>query len=58
MEHINYVIIYEKITQDADSVHFFNSKLIAFLKGKFGEENVRKFIYFSNGTGSQYIKKI
>lgn len=57
VKHINYVTISEKITHDADSVHLFNSKLIAFLKGKFGETNVKKIIYFSDGAGSQYKNK-
>ncbi|KYM96833.1 hypothetical protein ALC62_12496 [Cyphomyrmex costatus] len=39
---------------DATAVHLYNSKMIRFLKKKFGVKNVKKLFYFSDGAGSQY----
>lgn len=57
VQHINHVLISEKVTHDANSVHLFNTKLVEFLKKEFGAENVRKLFYFSDGAGSQYKNK-
>lgn len=56
-KHDNLVIISEKLGHDANAVHLFNSKAIAYLKKKFGESNVKMIIYFSDGAGSQYKNK-
>lgn len=47
----------ESINHDATAVHRFNSKMIEYLKSKFGSENVKKLFYFSDGAGSQYKNK-
>lgn len=57
MKHVNYVIISEKVSHDASSVHLFNSKLIQFLKNKFGADKIKKISYFSDGAASQYKNK-
>lgn len=57
MKHENFVVISEKISHDASSVHLFNLKLIEFLKNKFGANNIKKIIYFSDGAASQYKNK-
>ena len=55
--HINYVVVSENLHHDANSVHLFNSKMIAHLKKSFGSDNVKKIFYFSDGAGSQYKNK-
>ncbi|CAH1115696.1 unnamed protein product [Psylliodes chrysocephalus] len=57
MKHGNFVMISEKLSHDASSVHLFNTKLIEFLKNKFGADNVKKIKYFSDGAASQYKNK-
>lgn len=57
MKHINYVVISEKVSHDASSVHLFNFKLIEFLKNKFGADKIKKNSYFSDGAASQYKNK-
>ena len=57
IKHENLVVISEKVSHDASSVHLFNTKLIQFLKNKFGAENVKKIKYFSDGAASQYKNK-
>lgn len=57
IEHLHYVIISEHLQHDANSVHYFNCKLMDHLKNKFGSRNVRKVTYFSDGAGSQYKNK-
>ena len=55
--HDSFVIISEKLTHDTSSVHLFNSKVIEYLKQKFGYKNVKKIYYFTDGAASQYKKK-
>ena len=57
MKHENFAVISEKLSHDASSVHLFNTKLIEFLKNKFGANNVKKINYFSDGAASQYKNK-
>lgn len=54
---LSYVIISENLHHNASSVHFFNCKLIAHLKRKFGSENIKNVSYFSDGAASQYKNK-
>lgn len=54
VRNLNFVVFSEYENHDATGVHLYNSKLIQFLKDKFGERNVKKIIYFSDGAGSQY----
>ena len=54
IRNINYVVLSEYVNHDATGVHLYNSKMIGFLKSKFGESNVVKIYYFSDGAGSQY----
>lgn len=56
-KHDSFVIISEKLAHDASSVHLFNSKVIKYLKEKFGCENISKICYFSDGAASQYKNK-
>jgi len=56
-QHINFVVFSEYINHDATGVHLYNSKMIDFLKTKFGAHNVKKLYYFSDGAGSQYKNK-
>ncbi|XP_050340402.1 uncharacterized protein LOC126766718 [Bactrocera neohumeralis] len=53
----NYVLISENLHHDANAVHLFNTKVIAYLKSKFGQTSIKKVIYFSDGAGSQYKNK-
>lgn len=53
-KHTSVLIVSEKTTHDTSSVHLVNSKLIVFLKAKFGVENVKKIYYYSDGAASQY----
>lgn len=57
MKHENFVVISEKVSHDASSVHLFNTKLIEFLKTKFGADKIKKIKYFSDGAASQYKNK-
>lgn len=57
ISHRSFVIISEKLSHDAHSVHLFNKKLVNYLKVNFGESSVKKIIYFSDGAGSQYKNK-
>lgn len=52
--NINYVVISDYENHDAVGVHLYNSKMLKFLKTKFGARNVKKVYYFSDGAGSQY----
>lgn len=54
VKNLNYVVFSEYENHDATGVHLFNSKMINFLKSKFGNGNVKKLFYFSDGAGSQY----
>lgn len=54
IKHLNYVMISEKVLHDASAINLFNTKMIAHLKSHFGEENVKKIYYFSDGPASQY----
>ena len=55
--HDSFVIISEKLTHDTSSVHLFNSKVIEYLKQKFGYKNIKKIYYFTDGAASQYKNK-
>lgn len=57
VKNLNYVIISENLHHDANAVHYFNSKLMAHLKRKFGVDKIKKVSYFSDGAGSQYKNK-
>lgn len=55
--HTNFVIISEELEHDSSAVNLFNSKLISFMKNRFGQQNIKKIHYFSDGAGSQYKNK-
>lgn len=57
LHHLNYVVFSEYENHDAIGVNLYNSKMIKFLKSKFGVRKVKKLIYFSDGAGSQYKNK-
>lgn len=57
LRHLNFVVFSEYENHDATGVNLYNSKMIKFLKRKFGARNVKKLIYFSDGAGSQYKNK-
>lgn len=42
MKHENFVVISEKVSHDASSVHLFNTQLIEFLKTKFSADKIKK----------------
>lgn len=54
MYNLNFVVFSEYDKHDASGVHLYNSKMVNYLKKKFGARNVKKLIYFSDGAGSQY----
>ena len=56
-KHDNCVVISEKLTHDASSFHLFKSRVIEYLKKKFGDQNIKRIFYFSDGAGSQYKNK-
>lgn len=53
--HKSIVVILESMKHDTDSFHFFQSKAIDFLKQEFND--MKKIIYFSDGSSSQYKNK-
>lgn len=57
VHHVNFVVFSENPNHDATGVHLYNSRMIEYLKKKFGRRNVKKINYFSDGAGSQYKNK-
>lgn len=55
IRHKSIVAISENLKHDTDSFHLFQSEAINLLKQEF--ENIRKIIYFSDGSSSQYKNK-
>lgn len=55
--HASFVVLSEYVNHDATSVHLYNTKMINYLKKKFGQNNVKKLYFFSDGAGSQYKNK-
>ena len=56
-KHDSFVVISEKLTHDVSSVDLFNSRVIEYLKKKFGDQNIKRIFYFSDGARSQYKNK-
>lgn len=57
IQNINFVVLSEYENHDATGVHLYNSKMIKFLKNKFGARNIKKISYVSDGAASQYKNK-
>lgn len=55
--HHNFVIISECNKHDSVAVNLYNEKMIQYLRGIHGEDNVKKLIFFSDGAASQYKNK-
>lgn len=56
VQNLNFVVFSEYVNHDATEVHLYNSKMVNFLKNKFGAQNVKK-LFFSDGAGYQYKNK-
>ena len=55
--HLSLVILSEKLTHDASSIHLFNTRLVKYLKNKFDSRNLKKLLYFFDGIALQYKNK-
>lgn len=55
--HECFVVISDNNKHDTVAVHLFNKKMLDHIKLIFGEENVRRLIFFSDGCGGQYKNK-
>lgn len=57
LKHLSLVAVSEHLKHNHCSVNLFNEKMIEFSKRKIGSENIKKIIYFSDGSGAQYKNK-
>lgn len=57
LKHISFVIISEDLHHDTVAVYLFQKKLILKLKEIFGGDQIKKLIYFTDGSAAQYKNK-